>query len=299
MSYTLLIGDYAYSSWSMRAWLMLDAFGIDFSPNYIPLNTEDFVKMQRENYPACTVPALSFNEGGKKIVVWDTLTIAETLAERHPDAGLWPSTSDARMFARSLSAQMHSGFSAIRDRTCMNLNVRYKGFVPTEQEQQDADRITDLWTWALKEYGGPFLFGKSFTVADAMYAPIATRFVTYGFRLNNHSRNYIELLYSQPSFRRWHACADAQLRIMNQRHYDFLTDDQYSWPRKAVLPAKKYAGSISEAVNDLCPYSGKPIVGDSLAEIDGVIIGFCNQFCCRRGMADAESWPSVMSTMGR
>lgn len=204
------------------------------------------------------------------------------------------------MIARALAAEMHSGFAALRDRPSMNLRSRYEGFQPNEAELKDAARVEALWQWALDLFGGPFLCGEQFTVADAMFAPVATRFVTYGFGIGETSKKYLEAIYAHPSFRRWHACADAQLRKI-ERYYLNLPDnaDIKAWPRHATLPGKHYEGDVADAINEACPYSGKPVAPDSLAKIDGMVVGFCNPFCCRRGMADAEAWPAVMAVMGR
>ena len=299
MTYTLLIGEYAYSSWSMRGWLLVDAFGIPFRPNYVPMYSDEFTALQEDHFPARTVPMLTFEENGDTLTIWDSLAIAETLAERHPQAGLWPEDPHIRMMARALAAQMHSGFAALRDRPSMNLRTRYEAFRPTEAEQTDADRVEALWAWALDTFGGPYLCGEKFTVADVMFAPVATRFVTYGFAMTDTTRQYIETIYAHPSFRRWHACADAQLRVIERYHLNLPEGDNSGWPRHPRLPGKHYEGDVADAINEVCPYSGKPIAPDSLALIDGKVVGFCNPFCCRRGMADAESWPTVLAAMGR
>ena len=222
-------------------------------------------------------------------IVWDSLAIAETLHEGYPNAGLWPRDPVMRQHARSLAAEMHSGFRALRDRPCMNLRARYEGFQPNEAELADVARVEELWEWALAESGGPFLGGE-FSAVDAMFAPVATRLVTYGFEIGEVAKRYVEAIYAHRSFRRWHACADAQLRIIDRYHIDLPDGDITALPRTATLAAKPYEGSVDDAINTVCPYSGDPIAEDSLAEIGGKIVGILQPLllpqvnCRRRGV---------------
>ena len=298
MAYTMLIGEYAYSSWSMRGWMMADAFGIACRTKYVPMYSDDFTAFQRDHAPVRTVATLLIEENdGSVQAVSDSLAIAETLHEAHPDAGLWPSDTAARRRARMLAAEMHSSFHALRDRPSMNLRARFEGFQPNDAERVDVTRVEELWDWALGQSGGPYLCGE-FSAVDAMFAPVATRFVTYGFEIGATAQKYVEAIYAHPSFRRWHACADAQLRVIDRYHLDLPEGDFTAAPRPATLSAKPYEGPISDAINTVCPYSGDPIAADSLAEIDGQIVGFCNPFCCRKSIADAQAWPKLMAVMG-
>jgi len=296
MPYTVLLGEYAYSSWSMRGWMMLDAFGIPYRTRYIPMYSDAFSEFQSEHAPARTVATLLIEDGTAPQAVWDSLAIAETLHESHPEADIWPDNHVLRRNARSLAAEMHSSFHALRDRPSMNLRARYEGFEPTEAELADVARVETLWEWALDASGGPFLCGE-FSAADAMFAPVATRIVTYGFEVGDIARRYVEAIYAHPSFRRWHACADAQLRVIERYHLDLPDGNILANPRVPTLPARHYEGNLADAINTACPYSGDPLAKDSLAEIDGKIVGFCNSFCCRKSIADAEAWPQLMTIL--
>ncbi|MEM7060198.1 MAG: glutathione S-transferase [Pseudomonadota bacterium] len=297
MAYKLMISEYAYSDDSMRCWLEMDAFGIDFRPSYVPLNSDEYSDTLSKHAPAISLPILLTN-AEEEDFIWESAAAAETLAERHPDSGLLPEAADIRATARALSARARHGFSSLQALP-MNLHARYQGFVPSQSEQEDANEVIKLWEWALAHSNGPFLCGRTFCTADAAFAPITARFVTYGFEMTEPVKAYVEAIYAHPSFRRWHACADAQLKRIDDLHRDLPSGDNKDWPRRPILPAKPYDGDVTDAINKSCPYSGLPIVENSLAEIDGQIIGFCNQFCCRRGMADAESWPTVMAIMDR
>ncbi len=296
MTYTMMIGEYAYSSWSMRGWMMADAFGIPFRTKYIPMYSDDFTAFQRDYAPARTVAALLIEDAGQTQAVWDSLAIAETLHETHPDAGIWPYEPILRRRARSLAAEMHSSFRALRDRPSMNLRARYEGFELTDGERDDVARIEKLWSWALNLSGGPYLCGD-FSAVDAMFAPVATRLVTYGVDVDAVTQSYIKAIYEHPSFRRWHACADAQCRVIDRYHLDLPNGDIRASPRPAPLPAQSYSGAISDAINTVCPYSADPIKADSLAVIDGSVVGFCNPFCCRKSIADAYAWPKLMAIL--
>ena len=298
MTYTILTGEYAYSSWSMRGWLMLDAFGIEHRTRAVPMYSDAFDEMRETYFPARTVPTLLIAEGEAERVLWDSLAIAETLAERHPQAGHWPAETGARIAARALAAEMHSGFAALRGRPSMNLRARYQGFEPNEAELADVARIESLWEWALSHSGGPFLCGADFGAVDAMYAPVATRLVTYGFEVGQTALEYVAAIYAHPSFRRWHAMADAEQRVIERYHLSLPEVDNAAPPRRPVLPARHHEGETGDAINANCPYSGAPIAADSLAEIDGRIVGFCNPFCCRKSIADAEAWPKLMALLG-
>lgn len=297
MSYTLFIGDRSYSSWSMRGWLLLEAFGIEFTTKLVPMYSDAFTQMQADHHPARTVPSLRIDEGGETAMVWESLAIAETLAGRHPDAGLWPQGLAARAGARSLAGEMHASFRALRDRPSMNLRRRYQGFEPTEAEAADAARVRELWAWALDQFGGPYLGGAEFTAVDAMYAPVVTRFVTYGFPLDAIAQAYVETIYAHESFRRWHAMADADPRVLERYDLDLPSAGNTGAPRVTPLPATPCEGDVADAINAECPYSGKPVREDSLATIDGKVVGFCNTFCRDKSVADAAAWPKLMALL--
>jgi len=295
MSYTLYLGDAAYSSWSLRGWLLLDAFDLPFKPAWVPMYSEAFTAMQERHAPARTVPALKIDEDDA--LVWESLAIAETLAERHPEAGHWPQDMAARAAARSLAGEMHAGFRALRDRPSMNLRRRYDGFEPTAAEDADAARVQKLWGWALEKFGGPYLGGAEFGAVDAMFAPVATRFVTYDFATDETAQAYVETIYAHPSFRRWHAMADADPRVLDRYDLDLPSAGPTGAPRPAPLPAARHLGEAAEAINANCPYSGTPIRADSLARIDGRVVGFCNPSCRDKSVADAVAWPALVTLL--
>ena len=297
MDYELLIGDRAYSSWSLRGALLLDGFGVPHRTTLVPMYSEAFTQMQADHAPARTVPQLAIGEGAGMFRVWDSLAMAETLAERHPDKPYWPADPAARGAARSLATEMHASFRALRDRPSMNLRRRYDGFVPTDAEAADAERVQMLWNWALDRFGGPYLGGEHFGAVDAMYAPVTTRFVTYGFAMDSASEAYVRTMYAHDSFRRWHAMADASPRILERYDLDLPARPGTGAPRPDPLPTEPWQGDITQAINSVCPYSGNPIEADSLAKIDGHIVGFCNQFCRNKSVADAAAWPALMAVL--
>lgn len=203
---TLVIANKLYSSWSMRPWLLLAELGIAFEEVLVPLHRAE-TRAEIERYsPAGKVPVLI----DRGITVWDSLAIIEYAAERWPDAGVWPSDPAARALARSISAEMHSGFSPLRRACPMNLA---KSFAPRDRGDEVAAnvaRIEDIWADARRLHGrdGPFLFG-AFGAADAMYAPVVTRLDTYGIAVGVEARAYMDAVLALPSFTSWR---DAALR---------------------------------------------------------------------------------------
>lgn len=201
MTLTLVIGNKNYSSWSMRPWLALRAGGIAFEEKLIPLYTGPADKQRiLDINPAGKVPALIDGE----VTVWDSLAIIEYAAERFPEAGLWPAHPASRAYARSISAEMHSGFSALRRECGMNLHRPIGPKTPSDNARADIARIQELWTDCRQrsESDGPFLFG-SFTAADAMYAPVVHRFRTYAIEVTTPVREYMGAMMAQPAFREW------------------------------------------------------------------------------------------------
>lgn len=201
MTLTLVIGNKNYSSWSMRPWLALRAGGIAFEEKLIPLYTGPADKQRiLDINPAGKVPALIDGE----VTVWDSLAIIEYAAERFPEAGLWPAHPASRAYARSISAEMHSGFSALRRECGMNLHRSIGPKTLSDNARADIARIQELWTDCRQrsERNGPFLFG-SFTAADAMYAPVVHRFRTYAIEVTTPVREYMGAMMAQPAFREW------------------------------------------------------------------------------------------------
>jgi Glutathione S-transferase len=198
--YTLLIGNKNYSSWSLRPWLALKAADIAFREKKLGLFTEDFAREVGAVSPAGLVPVLLDGD----FAVWDSLAICEYVAERHPDKHLWPEDPRARARARSLAAQMHSGFTAMRNALPMNIEAHLPGIELSEAARQDISRIQAIWQDARAEFGrgGPFLFGR-FSIADAFYAPVVSRFVTYDVPAAGPVREYMDAVLSLPAMQEW------------------------------------------------------------------------------------------------
>jgi len=214
---TIVLGNKAYSSWSLRGWLMLAATGAPFDEIVIPLDRPDTRQAILAQSPAGRVPALKVDGpkvGGPKVdalTIWDSLAIGEFLAERYPGAGLWPSDDRARAVARSVSAEMHSGFEALRRDMPMDLKKTHHGDGHTPGALADIARITAIWSDCRHRFGagGTFLFG-AFGIADAMYAPVASRLQTYGVTLDAVSGAYVEAIMDLPAMRKWTAAARAE-----------------------------------------------------------------------------------------
>lgn len=205
---TLVIANKAYSSWSMRAWLALKATGVLFDEVHVPLDLPATREKILRYSPSGLVPC--FVDGD--VTVWESLAIGEYLAERYPNAGLWPAYVKARAHARAISAEMHAGFGTLR-RT-MPMNVRATAPKrPIEDAALKADiaRIEALWadTRARFGTGGPYLFGK-FGLADAMYAPVVTRFTTYQVPLGTDAAAYVEAVHAHPHVKEWIEAAKAE-----------------------------------------------------------------------------------------
>jgi glutathione S-transferase len=202
MTLTLVIGNKNYSSWSMRPWLALRASNIPFEEVFIPLYTDNPADKQR---------ILSFSRAGKvpslvdgDITVWDSLAIIEYLAERFPQAKLWPEDRAMRAHARSISAEMHSGFVPLRNECGMNLHRPVGAIALSADARANVARVEEIWRDCRQAYGkgGPFLFG-AFTGADAMYAPVVHRFRTYAIEVGAEARAYMETMMALQAFREW------------------------------------------------------------------------------------------------
>jgi len=197
----LAIGNKNYSTWSMRPWLALRANNIPFEEIFIPLYTGQADKDRILSVSrAGKVPALVDGD----LTVWDSLAIIEYLAEKFPQARLWPEDRAARAHARSISAEMHSGFPALRNECPMNLHRPIRSVALSDDARSDAARVQDIWAECYQRYGkaGPFLFG-TFGGADAMFAPVVHRFRTYAIPVEGDARHYIDAMMSLPAFAEW------------------------------------------------------------------------------------------------
>lgn len=192
--YQLVLGDKNYSSWSLRPWLLMRMFGIPFEEINIDIYNEGARERVLEHVPSAKVPALK--AGG--LIVWDTAAIVEYLAESHPELGIWPEAKEPRAVARAVSAEMHSGFPDLRSEMPMDMNADKSGGVVSEAVGADITRIVAIWRLCRDKYGaeGPFLFG-AFSAADAMYAPVTSRFRTYGVDLAAYGDDGTAAAYCQ------------------------------------------------------------------------------------------------------
>lgn len=202
MTLKLVIGNKNYSSWSLRPWLALRGCGIPFEEIFIPLYTDD---------PADKARIVSFSPAGKvpilidgDISVWDSLAIIEYAAERFPDAGIWPQERAARAHARAISAEMHSGFMALRNACGMNLHRPVRAIELSDDVKANVARIEEIWRDCRARHAarGPYLFG-TFSAADAMFAPVVHRFRTYAIEVTPETQSYMATMEAMPAFAEW------------------------------------------------------------------------------------------------
>ena len=201
--YTLHIGNKNYSSWSLRPWVLMKTLGIPFEEKLSPFLEGGSWSAFRAFSPTGLVPVLDDGE----ITVWESLAIVEYLAERH--SGVWPVDTVARAWARSATAEMHAGFSTLRNICTMNCGIRVVLKENPKALQDDVARFTELWNDGLRHFGGPYLAGDKFTAVDAFFAPVAFRVQTYGLVLDAVSEDYVAMLLRQPAMVEWY---DAGLR---------------------------------------------------------------------------------------
>lgn len=205
MSLILYVGSKRYSSWSLRPYLALSHTGVPFETRTISLDTPQTKADIAAVSPAGKVPVL--HDG--PLVVWDSLAICEYAAELFPQAKLWPADRAKRAQARSIASEMHSGFQALRSNMPMDLGIAKPGGGRTAEVLADVTRIAAIWNDCLSKSGGPFLFG-AFSNADAMFAPVATRFVTYRVELDATCSRYVATMHDVPAMKQWHADAAAE-----------------------------------------------------------------------------------------
>ena len=197
--YDLYIANKNYSSWSLRPWSLMRELGMDFREHLLPFGQESSWEDYRKISPTGKVPCLVDGD----TVVWDSLAIAEYLAERH--AGVWPANRHARAWARSAAAEMHSGFGELRNRCSMTCGLRVRLHEMTAGLRADVGRLNQLWNDGLRRFGGPFLAGDAFTAVDAFYAPVAFRVQTYGLNLDTAATAYVDHLLGTRALREWYA----------------------------------------------------------------------------------------------
>ena len=209
--YTLVIGNKNYSSWSLRPWLLMKQSGLAFDEVRVPLYLAGSKDALRKYGPSGKVPVLLDGP----VTVWDSLAIAEYLAERHPERQLWPAEGAQRAIARSISAEMHSGFAALRSNMTMNCRGFFPGLGRTVEVAADIERIQRIWTDCRERFGaaGPYLFG-AFTVADAMYAPVVLRFKTYAVQLSSVAQQYANAVLALPAQQEWVEAAKAETEVI-------------------------------------------------------------------------------------
>jgi len=215
MTLKLVIGNKNYSSWSMRPWLALRANRIAFEEIFVPLYTGHVADKER---------LLSFSASGKvpalidgEVTVWDSLAILEYVAERFPEARLWPDDRAERAHARAISAEMHSGFVALRSECGMNLHRPIRAVTLSQDAQANVARIEQIWTECRERYGegGPFLFG-TFGAADAMFAPVVHRFRTFAIAVGPKAQAYMETMMALPAFAEWTEAGLAETLVIDR-----------------------------------------------------------------------------------
>jgi glutathione S-transferase len=202
--FTVVIGNKNYSSWSLRGWLMARIAGIEFEEIVIPLDLPETQAAIRKHSPSGRVPVLLH----RGLAVWESLAIGEYLNDLKPEVGLWPASAAARAHARSISTEMHAGFMELRNNMPMNIRASYPGKGMTPGVRADIERVTSIWRDCRKRFSGAFqkddgfLFG-AFGAADAMFAPVVTRFRTYGVKLDTDSDAYCNAVLAQPAMKEW------------------------------------------------------------------------------------------------
>lgn len=287
MTYDLYIGEYAYSSWSLRGWLLFARFGISCTSHYVRFTHEDGVVGQLADVtPARTVPTMRTPEGA---VVSESMAIAEELASRHPEAGIWPTDPAARAIARTLAAEMTSGFMALRSACPMGLRTAYDWSDPSADVRADLARIEEIWAVARARCApdGPWLCGE-YSAADAFFAPVAARIAGFSLPVSSQAQAYVAAHLADPAFRRWRA-----MGLVHGETLPWYAQDhpQIAWP--GPTPRVAMATQRTDSENGACPYSGTAVT--DFMEMDGKVYGFCNPFCRNKTVADPEAWPAFMA----
>jgi glutathione S-transferase len=230
MALKLIIGNKNYSSWSMRPWIAMKVAGIPFDETVISLYVEGSEAKIRAHSPAGKVPILIDGEGDREVRVWESLAILEYLADKFPAAQLWPADPAARALARAISTEMHAGFVPLRQQCGMNMWRPPAKRALSDDAKANVARIDAMWTEARQRFGagGPFLFGR-FCAADAMYAPIVSRFQTYQVDVSAPAAAYMQAVIALPAWQEWRRAALRETWVIEKFEYD--------WPVVKRLPA--------------------------------------------------------------
>ncbi len=199
--YTLHIANKNYSSWSLRPWILMEALAIPFTEKLHPFPANGVWEIYRTFSPSGKVPCLVDGD----VIVWDSLAIAEYLAEQHD--GVWPNDKISRAWARCAAAEMHSGFQTLRNNCGMSCGMRVQLNSISPALQQDISRIDELWCEGLQKFGGPFLAGKKFTAVDAFFAPVIFRTQTYHLPLSDTAKQYVQHMLHFPAMQKWYEAA--------------------------------------------------------------------------------------------
>ena len=286
MTYDLFIGDRATASWSLRGWRLYWKFNHSLRTHMVGLSDGTLAEDLAELAPARLVPVMRDQDG---IVIGDSLAMAETLAECHPDAGLWPADPAARGLARWMAAEMHSGFSALRNDCPMQLFHQVDGFDPAPSVRSDLERVEELWALARTRHGdsGPWLFG-TYSLADVFFAPVAARIAGYGLPVGPLAQRYVDTTLVDTLFRQWRAMG--LTKSYDPFPYDMGLPER-PWPGPAIVRARAIDDATPENPN--CPYSGRP--STHMLETRGRVFGFCNAFCRDKTVADPDAWPAFVA----
>ncbi|MGJ8602527.1 MAG: glutathione S-transferase [Marivita sp.] len=286
MTYELFIGDYTYSSWSLRGWLLFRKLGLTSQIHLVAFDKASVADQLPQIAPARTVPAMRTPEG---TVVWESLAMAEDLHDRHPDGGLWPTDPAARSLGRALAAEMHAGFTALRGECPMNLRTAYHNVPLSDATRADIARIETIWSHARTKYAdqGPWLLG-SYSIADIAFAPVAARFAGYDVALSNMAQAYVDAHLSDTMFRQWRTMALVTGNTLQRYAKPF---DTKPWP--GPKPRAATPVDTGPAVNATCPFTGGTPA--YFLDLNGTIYGFENKLCRDETAHDPDAWPAFMA----
>ncbi len=216
--FKIIIGNKNYSSWSLRGWLALAAYDIPFEEIMLPLDTPEFYERIAKLNPSGKVPALYHGD----LLIWDSLAIIDYIAKLYPEKNIWPKDNAAYAFARSISAEMHAGFTAVRGAMPMNMQGAWSGLGTTDAVEADIRRIEELWTYALDSFSGdgPYLFGNTLSGADIMFSAVVSRFKTYDIKLNERCSAYSTSVLDHPAVKVWTEAALKETDIVEVDEID-------------------------------------------------------------------------------